>query len=105
MATLNCPACNKTDVITEACPRCGCDLTRLHTILQAAHRHYAASAQRLIEGEWMLAFQHATQSWCLRHTPAAARLAFLAASANGDTTRAALWHDRAKVLERTIRSD
>ena len=98
MAALNCPACNKTALTSEVCPRCGCDLTRLHTIHHIAQLHYYASAQRLRQREWLLALHHATQSWCLRHHPEAARLAFLAASAYGDTVRAALWHDRAKIV-------
>jgi hypothetical protein len=97
MAVLNCPACNKTGVTAEACPRCGCDLSRLHQIFYVAQQHLSHSARLLRAKEWHLALHYADQSWRLQHTSAAARLAFLAASAEGDTIRAAIWHDRAKI--------
>jgi hypothetical protein len=97
MVAINCPACNKTGVTTESCPRCGCDLSRLHTIQRAALWHLGHSARLLQEKEWVLALHYAGQSWRLRHTSHAAGLAFLAASTHGDTILAAIWHDRAKI--------
>lgn len=90
---LDCPACGKTnDSSNDAnCLRCGCDLAKLAEILQATLAHLAASVQALQDRQWPEALRHAELGWSLRNSPAAARLAFLAAAALGDTPRAVRW--------------
>jgi len=93
--TIDCPACGKTGLIVEACPRCGCDLSALWVIDTAAVWHLLQAAQGLRHRAWRRALHQATLSWRLCHSPNAARLAFLAAGAAGQSSLAAWWHDRA----------
>ena len=91
---LTCPACNKAGQTAAACQRCGCDLSRLHSIAAAAAGRYAAARRALEESDWSAALTRATESWRLRHSPAAAQLAFLAAAARGDGAATLRWHRR-----------
>jgi len=91
---LKCPACGKlidTDE-NDCCQRCGCDLSRLAQVVQAARGRILAATQKAQAGDWRQALCHAEQSWSLRHSETAARLAFLAAAALGETARALRWH-------------
>ena len=96
---MDCPTCGKSGVTAEACPRCGCDLTPLRALAAAAAWHLSRAADALGRRRWRTALGHAATSWRVRHTPAAARLAFLAAAAASETTLAAWWHERARDFE------
>jgi len=96
-----CPACNKAAQTSAACQRCGCDLSRLHEIEDAAAARLQAAAAPLASRDLIGASAAAERSWQLRHTPAAARMAFLAASARGDTAQAVRWRARAYVARAT----
>ena len=82
---LTCPACKKTNDIGDsvACQRCGCDLSALIGVRQAALRHLGAASEDLRSGHWRQALNHAEQSWALVHTTEAAQFACLAACALG----------------------
>ena len=91
-----CPACGKTNDLSApgACSRCGCDLSSLARIATGAVWHLKAAARQLRSGNWEEAFEHAEQSWCLRHSPRAARLASLAMMALGRSRDALHWMRR-----------
>jgi hypothetical protein len=97
---LTCPACNKAGQTDAACQRCGCDLSRLHTIAAAAAGRYAAARRALEDSDWSAALTRATESWRLRHSPAAAQLAFLAAAAGGNGAATLRWQTRAAAGQR-----
>ena len=97
---MDCPACRKS-IESErelACPRCGCDLTQLQSILAGARRYTAMAAVRLRGGDYEAALVEAERSWRLRRSFTAAMLAFNAAAGLRDTQRADLWHTRADLL-------
>lgn len=98
MEAIDCPACGKTGITGEACPRCGCDLSAVRNVLCAAAWHLGLAADSLRAGAWRGALHHATLSWRLRHSRNAARAAFLAAGAAGETLLAARWHKLAADL-------
>lgn len=95
---MHCPACGKKNIEdTDAeCARCGCDLSGMQTLLRCAARRLSAAARGIRECGWPAALAEAEQSWRLRHSSDAARLAFVAAAALGDTRRAILWRARAR---------
>lgn len=93
--SLTCPACNKAAQAEAACVRCGCDLSRLRAVLVAAASRLDAARVSLAARDWPGALADAQRSWRLHHTPEAARVAFCAAAAAGDTARAIAWHERA----------
>ena len=97
---ISCPACGKTSDLsaTTSCPRCGCDLGPLARIIAGAVWHLQAAAGGLRAGNWAAALEHAQRSWSLLHSPRAARLAFLAAAALGETRDALCWRRRAEVM-------
>lgn len=92
---MNCPACNKTNLTADTCPRCGCDLARLKQVDRAAARNMRQTLECLQALHWPGAFTHASRSWALRHSTPAARIAFLAASAMGATDQVTRWRLRA----------
>ena len=92
MVMLNCPACGKLNQTEAACTRCGCDLDRLRVVIAAAKGAVTEGRDSLRRGDWTAALNWSEESWRLRHTVEAARLAFLAAGALGDTRTAAAWH-------------
>jgi len=92
---LDCPACGKAAIAGGACPRCGCDLSRLQAVLECAARELREAADYIRSGDWRGALHGAERSWQLRHSLEAAAVAFLAAAAAGETARAARWHDAA----------
>jgi hypothetical protein len=95
---IECPVCKKENEACgdPMCLRCGSDLSPLQSVLQAATWHLAMAAERLRGQDWQEAFNHADRSWKLRHSDAAARLAFLASSALGDSRLAARWYESAQ---------
>jgi hypothetical protein len=96
MENFSCPACGKTSDLraTTSCTRCGCDLGPLVRILAGAVWHLRAAAGELRAGDWAAALEHAQRSWSLHRSPRAARLAFLAAAASGETRAALSWRRR-----------
>jgi len=89
---LNCPACGKLNQTEAACMRCGCDLARLRAVVTAAKGALSEARLSLQKGNWAAALNWSEESWRLCHTVEAARLAFLAAGAMGETRIAAAWH-------------
>jgi len=63
-------------------------------VLRCADRRLRAAAKKIRECDWAAALAEAEQSWHLRHSSDAARLAFAAAAALGDTRRAIFWKNR-----------
>lgn len=92
---LTCPACNKAGQTGAACQRCGCELSRLQSIAMAAAMRLEAALAALEACDWLSALDEATASWGLHRSPAAARVAFLAAAAGADHRRALSWRERA----------
>lgn len=90
-----CPACKKADQTETACQRCGCDLTRMHDVVAAAGKRLGAAHTALARRDWLAALKQATHSWRLLHTAESAQVAFLAAAAGGDGSRALRWRERA----------
>jgi hypothetical protein len=95
MPALACPACNKSGLIADACPRCGCDLTSLRQIDHAAASFLCAAVEALSARQWQEALMLAARAWNLRHSAPAARIAFLAAGALGIAGQASRWRQRA----------
>ena len=91
---LTCPACNKTGQTEAACARCGCDLSRLHAVLEAAVSRLGVARAALVARDWPGALAQAERSWRLCHTVESARVAFLAAAGAGDAACAVTWHRR-----------
>jgi len=93
---ITCPACGKTSDLraATACSRCGCDLGPLARIVAGAGWHLQAAAGELRAEDWAAALKHARQSWFLRHSARAARVACLAAAVLGDTRAALSWRRR-----------
>ena len=89
---LNCPACGKLNQTEATCTRCGCDLARLRAVIAAAKGALTEGRVSLQTGDWAGALSWSEESWRLLHSAEAARLAFLAAGAMGDTRVAAAWH-------------
>ena len=94
---LACPACGKTNdtVQGDSCQRCGCDLSPLTAIRQAAGWHLRTAANQLRAQAWADALRQAESSWALRRSSAAAQVAFLAAAALGDTAQLLHWREQA----------
>jgi len=93
---LTCPACKKINEIGEsaACQRCGCDLTALIGISQAASYRLADAADRLRSGQCRQALICAEEAWTLVHTAEAAQLACLAACVLGHDELLRKWRKR-----------
>jgi hypothetical protein len=68
----------------------------LQFLLRCAARRLSAAAKKIQERDWPAALAEAEQSWHLRHSPDAARLAFMAAVALGDFLHAGFWLTRAR---------
>jgi hypothetical protein len=92
---LQCPNCAKITTASE-CPRCGSDLSRLFALQQTAADEIRLAAALLRAARSATAYSHATRSWERRHSPEAAKLAFLAALTSGDFQSATGWHVRAQ---------
>ncbi len=94
-----CPACGKSTDAGGAtsCARCGCDLSVLAAILEAAEWHLQTAAHSIRDSEWALAHEHAERSWELRQTRSAAMLGFLAALAQGEAGWVERWQKRVRL--------
>jgi hypothetical protein len=91
---IDCPACNKPGQTEAVCARCGCDLTRLRAVAEAAVAASDRARDALHLAEWEHALAWAERSWDLFHSKEAARTAFLASAALGQTGEALQWHGR-----------
>lgn len=91
-----CPACNKPGQTAATCVRCGCDLTALHTIVEAAASQLEQAGAAFRRGDWRAALAGAEDSWRLYRTTESARMAFLAAAALAETAQAFVWHERSQ---------
>jgi hypothetical protein len=96
---IECPVCKKENEEGDpVCLRCGSDLTALQAVLKAATWHLAMAAEQLKDLNYHEAYTNAERSWTLRRSGVAARLAFLAASASGDSLSADRWNDSARKM-------
>ena len=92
---LPCPNCAKIATASE-CPRCGSDLSRLFALQKTAVDEIRLAAALLRAARPATAYSLATRSWERRHSPEAAKLAFLAALTTGDFQSATGWHARSQ---------
>lgn len=90
---VQCPSCAKL-AATPECPRCGSELSPLFALQQTAKDEIQRGAALLRQGHPASAGALASRSWERRHSPDAARLAFLAAIGTGDFEAATYWHPR-----------
>lgn len=99
---ITCPACAKRPVEVDAanatCGRCGCDLSIVRDVLQAATGLLQLAKSDLERGDWSAALVHAERSWALTHTPQSARVACLATAALGEGEMLARWRRRVGAL-------
>lgn len=94
---IRCPSCRKA-VVTAlpppddlACPRCRCSLALLVSIRCHAARLVREGCACLVSGDHAGALRCATTAWDLHHTRAAAALAFIAATVDGDALEGVAW--------------
>jgi hypothetical protein len=92
---ITCPACSKSNQTQTVCGRCGCDLSRLWQVSEAAAAALAQARAALRAADWSDALAKAEDSWNLCHSVESARLAFLAAGALREAASAMTWHARA----------
>jgi len=97
-ADLDCPACRKPNPLDSSAPcvRCEADLNPVRHVMLAAIRERDLGHAALQHQEWRAAHAHASRSWALRHSTAAARLAFCAAMADPGLGDPATWLARAE---------
>jgi methionyl-tRNA synthetase len=95
---LTCPACNKSNQDADNCQRCGCDLSSLHAVQEAAATCLGLARYSLTQQRWQEALEYAERSWVLCHSREAAQYAFYTAAALRDTPAALTWHRRAESL-------
>lgn len=93
--SITCPACGKQNDGGAECPRCGCELAILQTIIDAADTALRRGEESLALGNAVTAADQAQRSWRLKKSKSAARLAFLAHLAIGDDIQAGRWYARA----------
>ncbi len=95
-SALTCPACGKSNApAAPACRRCGCDFTLLNRATTAATAHLLRAENHLRAGRPRPGLAAATTAWTIRHTPKAARLAFVASVLLREHPTALRWHARA----------
>ncbi len=92
---IHCPSCKKVNVDAATCTRCGCELQALQAIAQAAGYDITLGKNALLAGDFQDALEHAGRSWHLKHSPEAAKLAFLANVCATNYHEALLWYHRA----------
>jgi hypothetical protein len=91
-ADITCPACGKKNEGVVECVRCGCELAILQRITEASLTALLEGQKCLERGQSAAAGDQARNSWHLKKSPEAARLAFLANLAMGDFTQAEKWY-------------
>lgn len=89
-----CPACNKESENETTCRRCGAELAALYAIKENAFHHIFTGRQWFLQDRADKALAFAQTSWALRHSPGAARLAFLACLLLKRFDEATLWYRR-----------
>lgn len=88
-----CPACGKVnEESVESCRRCECALAILERITAAARAVLSDGEKSLSIGKAAIAADRAHNSYRLKKSPEAARLAFLANLAIGDFAQAEKWY-------------
>lgn len=92
---IKCPACRKINLSTSQCGRCGADLGMLIHTLQTSTRLLADGRRFLLQNDGTKALHAAQNAWHLKHSPAAARLAFLACLLDRQFEDAGIWYERA----------
>ena len=92
---ITCPACRKTSLSEAQCGRCGADIGALRQILQTAAQVLEAGQRFLRQNEGVKALHAAQSAWRLKHSAAAAQLAFLACLQQRQFADAELWYMRA----------
>lgn len=91
-----CPACGKRNgVENTSCSRCACGLEELAVILRLAAEYCRQAAVCLRSADGVGALAKARDSWNLRPSGEAARLAFLASLLNHDFAAATHWYQKA----------
>ena len=90
-----CPSCKKLNVDAATCSRCGCELRALLAIAHAAGCEITLGENTLLAGSFQDAIEHAVRSWHLKHSPEAAKLAFLANVCAKKYHDALTWYHRA----------
>src|SRR3989338_32151 len=91
---LVCPACRKKNVDLMECSRCGCELEIFICILNAVEEKLRLARNYLQQKDSERALQYATESWFLKNTSLAAKLAFFATIAQKDFQEALKWYQR-----------
>ena len=94
---IKCPAFRKSNDVSISksnCIRCGCDLEKLANVMREALSQLNSAARSLRNGNWQEALDSADITWNYRHSPMAARIAFLATVALNQTESAILWKAR-----------
>jgi len=93
-----CPACGKSNGLeNKICSRCACGLEELGAILRLAEVYCRQASACLRSADGVGALAKARDSWDLRHSGEAARLAFLASLLNHDFTAATHWYQKGGV--------
>jgi hypothetical protein len=102
---IRCPSCRKVSSIPLPppeifdCPRCRCELAPLARIRGEAASLLRRARANLLRGAHAQALAAASSSWNLRHSRAAASIAFVAATIACDTPEAIAWLRAARRLE------
>ncbi len=92
---IRCPACRKVNSLSDLCERCGCDLSVLKKIQQAALTEFHAGVRELKKGAGEGALNHAEISWRLKKNNNAAKLGFSACILLKEFNEAQTWYNRA----------
>ena len=91
---ITCPACKKANQTGDKCLRCGCDLSILRQIREAATYELGRAARQLRNNNGQVALEHAKRSWSLKNSASAARTAFMACLLMEKFDEATQWYAR-----------
>ena len=91
---ITCPACKKANQSGDKCLRCGCDLSMLRQIREAATRELGKAAGQLRNNNGQMALKHAKRSWKLKNSASAAKTAFMACLLMKKFDEATQWYSR-----------
>ncbi len=92
---IGCPACGRAHEEADRCGRCGCDLSDLFRISEAAERELARASLALLQGRNEEALARAVISRRLKRSFDSAKLAFLASLSLGRMDEATHWYRQA----------
>ena len=95
MVELKCPNCAKIAPAFE-CPRCGADLSALFVLQQTAADEIQRAAALGRVARPTVVSSLASRFWHRRHSPEAAKLAFIAALTTANLPSASDWFVRAQ---------